>query len=66
MVTSPGVPKIARIASILSNFGVSNEEIIGETEVSKRSLIYALNKLKEEDILLDTKIGKITYHKIKD
>jgi len=52
-------------ASILSFFGLSNEEIMKEANVSKRTLIYTLNKFKEKGILLDTKIGKITYHKIK-
>lgn len=52
-------------ASILTDFGVSNEEIINECNVSKRTLIYTLNKLKELNILEDTKIGKLTYHKIK-
>ena len=52
-------------ASILTDFGVSNEEIINECNVSKRTLIYTLNKLKELNLLEDTKIGKLTYHKIK-
>lgn len=50
-------------ASFLSLFGVSNEEIIEETGVSKRTLINTLNKLKAKEKLIDTKIGRITYHK---
>ena len=50
--------------SLFSTFGLSNEEIIEETHVSKRSLIYCLNKFRKEKILIDNKIGRITYHKI--
>ena len=46
-----------------SHIGVSNEEILKETQVSKRTLIYTLNKFKEKNILIDTKIGKFDYHK---
>lgn len=52
-------------ASILSYYGLSNEEIIKETNISKRTLIYTLNKFKEKDLIVNTKIGKITYHKFK-
>ena len=52
-------------AAILTDFGVSNDEIINECNVSKRTLIYTLNKLKELNLLEDTKIGKVTYHNIK-
>lgn len=50
-------------ATILSDFGVANAEIIRETGVSKRTLIYFLNRIKENNILVDTKIGKFVYHK---
>ena len=50
--------------SLFSTFGLSNEEIIEEAHVSKRSLIYCLNKFRKEKILIDNKIGRITYHKI--
>ena len=55
--------KLISEASIFSYFGVSNEEIIKETKVSKRTLISTLNKFKENNILVDTKIGKFDYHK---
>ena len=50
-------------ASILSNYGISNQEIINEIGVSKRTLIYTLNKFKDLNLLVDTKISKTTYHK---
>ncbi len=53
-------------ASILTDFGISNKEIIQECNVSKRTLIYTLNKFSNMDLLDDTKIGKLTYHKIKE
>lgn len=52
-------------SSFLSDFGVSNEEIIKETGVSKRTLIYALNKLRVSNKLIETKVGRYTYHKMK-
>ena len=55
--------KLISEASVFSYFGVSNEEIIKETQVSKRTLISTLNKFKENNILVDTKIGKFDYHK---
>lgn len=57
------ISKLISEASIFSYFGVSNEEILKETQVSKRTLIYILNKFKEKNILIDTKIGKFDYHK---
>lgn len=45
-----------------SFFGVTNQEIMENCDVSKRSLIYFLNKNKE--IVDDSKFGKITYHKL--
>ena len=57
--------KLISEASLFSCFGVSNEEIIKETNVSKRTLISTLNKLKKENLLVDTKIGKFDYHKVK-
>lgn len=51
-------------ASIFSNYGVSSEEIIKETGVSKRTSIYSLNKLRDNSLLIETKIGKFSYYKV--
>lgn len=56
--------KIILESSMLSTFGVSNDEIIIETGVSKRTLINAINKFKIEYELIDTKIGKFKYHRL--
>ncbi len=53
-------------STIYSTYGVSNEEIRNETSVSKRTLIYSLNRFKSLDMIQDIKIGKTTYHKIKE
>ncbi len=53
-------------STIYSTYGVSNEEIMKETSVSKRTLIYSLNRFKSLDMIQDIKIGKTTYHKIKE
>lgn len=53
-------------STIYSTYGVSNEEIKKETSVSKRTLIYSLNRFKSLDMIEDIKIGKTTYHKIKE
>lgn len=52
-------------STILSPFGIRNEEIRKESSISKRTLMYILKKLKEENKLIDTKFGRLTYHKIK-
>lgn len=51
-------------ASIFSNYGVSSEEILKETGVSKRTLIYSLNKLRNNSMLIETKFSKFSYYKI--
>ncbi len=51
-------------ATILSDYGVSNEEIMKETGVSKRTLIYTLNHFKENELLEETKVGRFVYHKL--
>lgn len=51
-------------ASIYTTNGVSSQKIIDEVDVSKRTVIYALNKLREEEILVETKIGKYHFYKI--
>ena len=38
-------------------------EILKETGVSKRTLIYTLNKFKKEMNMINTNIGKFSYHK---
>lgn len=58
--------KIINEATIFTHFGISNDEIINETGVSKRTLIYTLNKFKDKDLLDETKIGKYTFHRIKE
>ena len=52
-------------ATLITQFGISNNEILKETNVSKRTLMYTLKKFNEINILIDTKIGDITYHKLK-
>ncbi|MCQ2772657.1 MAG: Fic family protein [Bacilli bacterium] len=51
-------------ATVLSDFGVSNEEIIKELDISKRTLMYSLEKFRGLGLIEDTKFGKFTYHKI--
>lgn len=52
--------------SLFSTFGVSVEEIIKETGISKRSLIYVFNNFKSKNILNITKIGKYNYYKLQE
>lgn len=51
-------------ASILSEFGICYQQIMDETAVSKRSLIYIMNDLKKADMLIDTKVGRTVYHRL--
>jgi Fic family protein len=52
-------------ASFYSAFGISNEEILSETKISRRALQYALKEFREEGMLLEKKIGKTTYQKLR-
>lgn len=52
-------------SSILSPYGIRNDEIMKESCISKRTLMYILKRLKDQDRLIDTKFGRFTYHKIK-
>lgn len=58
------VYKLLKEASILTDFGISNKEIMNTIDISKRNLMYIMNELREMKLLEDTKIGKTTYHKI--
>lgn len=51
-------------STLFTNFGVNSIEIMENTSSSKRTLIYALNQFKEQDLLTETKIGKFTYYKM--
>ena len=52
-------------SSILSPYGIRNDEIMKESCISKRTLMYILKRLKDQNRLIDTKFGRFTYHKIK-
>lgn len=52
-------------SSLLSDFGVSNTEIIQYASVSKRTVISSMQKFREMNLLEETKIGKTVYHKLK-
>ncbi len=59
------VYSLIREATILTDFGVSNEEIMKEAQVSKRTLMYSLKKLNELGLLDSQKIGRTDFHRIK-
>lgn len=52
-------------ASIFTFFGISIDEIIKQTSSSKRTVIYALNDLRKRNLLIETKFGRIMFHKAK-
>lgn len=56
--------KIICESTHFSSFGISNKEIIEETKVSKRKLIYTLNKFKSMDLINEIKIGRYNYYTI--
>lgn len=51
-------------ASHYSVYGVNNQQITEACDVSKRSVINTLDKIREIGCLEDTKIGLYTFHKI--
>jgi len=58
------VYSLIREATILTEFGVSNEEILKEAGVSKRTLMYTLGKLDKLGLLETKKIGRIAFHRM--
>ncbi|MCF0115202.1 MAG: Fic family protein [Erysipelotrichaceae bacterium] len=57
--------RILKEGSLLSEFGLTLQEIMKETGVSKRTLMYALQKFKEMDVVEEIKIGRFSYLKLK-
>ena len=51
-------------ASCYSVYGVNNTQIVEACNISKRSVINILDKIREAGCLVDTKIGLYSYHKI--
>lgn len=58
--------KFIKEMSLFSYVGVSNEEIMKGTKVSKRSLINAIKKFKNNNMIKITKIGKYNYYLVVD
>lgn len=52
-------------ATILSDYGVSNNELIKFSGLSRRTVVSVMNRFKEKKSLVDTQIGRTTYHKLK-
>ncbi len=50
--------------SCFTHFGINNKQIIEYTKLSKRTIISCLNTFKSNNLLIDTKFGRETYHKI--
>lgn len=58
--------KLLHTASIISDYGISLEEIVDNALVSRRTVIYTLNKFKKEDILIVRPVGKYIFYKIRE
>ncbi len=52
-------------SSLLSPYGITNNELMKEASISKRTLMYILKELKSQDKLVDTEFGRFTYHKLR-
>lgn len=52
-------------ASVLTYFGINNENILNITGISKRTLMTTMKKFKEMNILEERKLGKVQYHKLR-
>lgn len=50
--------------TLLSLYGPSNQEIMNYTSLSKRTVITAMNKFRRMNLIENTKIGKINFHKL--
>lgn len=51
--------------TLLSDYGISNQEIIDALNISRRTVISAMNRFRNEGLLSDTKLGKTVFHKLK-
>ena len=56
--------KLLAEGALLSLYGPSNQEIMNYTSLSKRTVITAMNKFRRMNLLDNTKIGKINFHKL--
>ncbi len=56
--------KLMAESSLLSDFGISNAEIIEYTGISKRTVISSMQKFRQMDLLEETKFSKTVYHKL--
>ena len=52
-------------ATLLSHYGVSNNEILDYLGISKRTLMSCMDLLRKQDMLEEYKTGKTVYHKLK-
>ena len=50
--------------SCFTHFGISNKGIIEYTNLSKRTVINAINQFKADELLVDSKFGREIYHKL--
>ena len=57
--------KMLAEAALLSEFGITNNEIIEHGDLSKRTVISAIQKFREMDLFDETKIGRFEYHRLK-
>lgn len=51
-------------AAVFTFYGISIDEIMEQTSCSKRTVIYALNDLRKQNLLVETKFGRIIYRKV--
>lgn len=57
--------KLLAEASILSDFGVSNAEIMKYSGITKKTVISSLQKFRKMNLLEEEKISKTIYHRLK-
>jgi len=53
-------------STLLSDFGISNAEILENTSVSKRTLISSMQRFRELKLLEETKFSRTVYHKLRE
>lgn len=57
--------KLTAEASLLSDFGISNAEIIQYTGISKRTVISSIQKFRQMGLLEEIKFSKTVYHRLR-
>ena len=56
---------VLREGTLLSSYGISNQEIMDACNLSRRTVISAIGRFRKDELLEETKFGKTVFHRLK-